>query len=190
MSDQSRTFQQQPMQFPVPQPAPPQPPKHHPLASRVAFGLYGLVVGLVLGSLAFAGGASEPTTVAGPTKTVTVTSAPQASEAPTTSAPAGYSPKASDWKVGVKVKEKQCFGEAGCNVTVSIHPQYTGDRELPTTGTIEVTYEISGDESGPVVQTFTVTGGDQVSYDKSADLSTSSSGVTPKAKVTDVTYSE
>ena len=188
MSDQSRTFQQQPTQFPVPQPAPPQPPKSHPLTGRVAMALYGLTVGLVLGSLAFAGGASEPTTVAGPTKTVTVTSAPQASEAPTT-APAGYSPKASDWKVGVKVKEKQCFGEVGCNVTVAIDPQYVGSQTLPDSGTIEVTYEISGDESGPVVGSFTVEGG-QVSYDKTTDLSTANSGVKPKAKVTDVSYSE
>lgn len=179
-----------PMQFPTGQTIAPLPRRPHPLVSRSAVALYGLVVGLVFGAVGGCSGAASDAAPP-PAPTVTVTSAPQ--ETPTSSAPttAGYSPRVSEWNVQLKVTKKTCFGEVGCNVTVSIHPQYVGDRDLPTTGEIDVTYEISGDESGPLIRTFTVTEpGDQVSYDRSAMLSTASSDVTPRSKITDVTYSE
>ena len=105
------------------------------------------------------------------------------SESPT------FVPQKSDWKVGVKVTERHCFGSAGCNVTVRIDPQYVGTQELPSTGTIEVTYEISGDSSGPVVGTFTVENS-EASYDKETDLDTKSARTKIAAKVTDVAYDE
>ena len=103
------------------------------------------------------------------------------SESPT------FVPQKSDWKVGVKVTERQCFGSAGCNVTVQIDPQYVGTQDLPNSGTISVTYEISGDTSGPIVGTFTVENS-QASYDKSTDMDTKSAHTKIAAKVTDVSY--
>jgi len=118
-----------------------------------------------------------------PTVTVTVTAPPTT---PTTDTPT-YTPAKTDWAVTVKVKERQCFGEAGCNTTVAVDPQYVGTDPLPTTGTIEVTYEISGDTSGPVVGTFTVEDS-QIAYDKETDLDTRSAHTRIVATVTDATY--
>ena len=182
-----------PMRFPT-NPPPPQPPKpkRNPWTSPLAIVMYVTVGILVVLSVAFSGG-SDPETSVPASAPASSTRAPkpasEPTEAPTTEAPAGYRPHKSDWKVAVKVKQKQCFGEVGCNVTVTIDPQYVGSQPLPDSGTIEVTYEISGDVAGPVVGTFTVDGG-QASYDKETYMSTASSGVKPKAKVTDVTYSD
>lgn len=188
----AQTPPQPPIQFP-PAPAPPQPPSH-PWSGRWAFALYGVLAGLVLGSLVFAGGSDDGTTATpAPTVTVTQTAPAKAAptEAPTTEAPAPatYTPHKSDWVVGVKKKEQQCFGSAGCSVTVTIDPAYVGSDPLPDSGTVEVTYQLSGDTSGPVVGTFTVEGG-QVSYDKETDLDTKSAKTKIAAKVTDVGYTE
>lgn len=180
----------------IPQPYPqPQPTKRpSPWTSKPLVGVYGLAGGFLLGAAIFSGMPSpEPSAAPAPASTVTVTAPPEVapSDDPTTEAPApaGYEPHKSDWAVGVKVKEKQCFGSAGCSVTATIDPEYVGTEPLPDTGTIEVTYQISGDTSGPVVGTFTVTD-KQASYDKETDLDTKSSSVKPAAKVTDVSYSE
>src|SRR5690242_9968702 len=113
---------QQPMYLPT-QPR----PKTHPWSGRWAFATYGLLLGLLLGFLVAGGGTGSdaPTAAPAPTVTTTVTAAaPETTtEAPE---PAGYTPDKSDWVVGVKTTEKQCFGEAGCNVTVAIDPQYVG----------------------------------------------------------------
>lgn len=179
---------------PAPAPASPPPKRGGLFTGRPAWAVYGGLAGLVLGSALFAGGQTGTTAQPAPAATMTVTAtAPAAtaasapSSAPTTET-AGYTPRKSDWKVGVKVTKKQCFGEAGCNVTVAIDPEYVGDQQLPDSGTIDVTYEISGDESGPTVGTFSVEGG-QASYDKETDLSTKSSHTKITAKVTDVDYS-
>jgi hypothetical protein len=180
----------QPMYFPTNPPSQPAP-KKHPWSGRWAFATYGLLLGLTLSALAFGGGSGTdaPTAAPAPTVTTTVTAAAPAT---TTEAPAdeptGYTADKADWRVGVKVKEQQCFGSAGCSVTVTIDPQYVGPDPLPDSGTVEVTYELSGDTSGPVVGTFTVEGG-QVSYDKETDLDTKSAHTKIAAKVTDATYS-
>lgn len=108
---------------------------------------------------------------------------PAASAAP---APT-FHPNTADWKVGVKILKKHCFGSAGCNITFRIKPSYVGTQDLPDEGTIEVTYKVSGDESGPVINTFTVESG-QASYDSEEYLSTPSSSTRVAAKVTDVSY--
>lgn len=163
------------------------------------FGFVALAVAGVVGM--FAGGMiGVSTATSAPAPTVTVTAAapepePTAEEPtyePTeepTEEPATYVPKKSDWKVKVTTRKKQCFGSAGCNVTVKTEPVYVGDRALPDTGTIEVFYTLSGDESGPITESFTVTGG-KVHYTEEEDLSTKSSGTKVKSKITDATYDE
>lgn len=177
--------------------APPAPPKKPSLwTSKPLIGIYGGVAGLLIGSLSAVGGPA-PSADPAPAPTVTVTApAPEVTEGanlpsdePTTEEPATYKPSKSDWQVGVKVKEKQCFGEAGCNVTVTIDPKYVGTTPLPDSGTIEVTYELSGDTSGPVVGTFTVED-HSASFDKETSLDTKSGSVKVKAKVTAVEYTE
>lgn len=186
-----------PMTAPLPLAPTPVPPKKPSMwLSRPLVGVYGGLAGLLVGASLFSGGQALSADPA-PVPTVTVTApAPEMtegaslpSEEPTTEAPpAKYTPHDYEWLVGTKVTKKQCFGSAGCNVEVTIDPQYLGAGDLPDSGTIEVTYQITGGED-PVVNTFTVEGG-QISYTKTEDVQTASSKAKIKAKVTGVDYTE
>jgi hypothetical protein len=99
-----------------------------------------------------------------------------------------FSAVPTDFAVGIKVMRKKCFGSAGCNVTYRIAPTYVGDQTLPDTGTIEVTYQVTGGEDGPQINMFTIEGGGSASFDSEEDLSTPSSNTKLKAKATDVSY--
>lgn len=81
--------------------------------------------------------------------------------------------------------EKECFGNAGCNVGYQIEPKYTGMRVLPK-DPFTVIYEVTGGEDGPQVNNFTVIGGESISFPKEERISTASSGAVLKAKVTGV----
>lgn len=167
----------------------------------LALGLSGLA-GLLLGGAAF--GAGDDTTVtAAPAPTVTVkatatvtepaaasepTEVPAPEPEPTTEEPAAYKASVKDWKVAIKVTDKQCFGSAGCNVTYKIDPEYVGSQPLPDEGKIEVTYDISGAED-EIIGSFTVEGG-QASFDGEEIAQTSSSSKSLKAKITDASYDE
>ena len=94
-----------------------------------------------------------------------------------------------NFRVRLKITEQQCFGTAGCMVTVK--PKLAANFDsLPAEGTVDITYKVSGDESGPVIETTTLDLS-TTRYDASEILmSTTSSSVVPTAKVTDVEYSE
>lgn len=91
-----------------------------------------------------------------------------------------------DFKVGIKILEKKCFGSAGCNVSFRIVPEYVGVWPLPETGTVEITYEVKGGE-GPLINTFTIEDG-TAHYDSQERIGTSKSSAKLKAKVTDVAH--
>ncbi len=97
---------------------------------------------------------------------------------------------AEDFEIELRTKSKQCFGSAGCNLVVEPELTYSGDTtELDPALTYEITYEISGDESGPILQTAEVTDQTTVTFDATM-VSTPSRGTELSAKVTDVTTSE
>ena len=109
--------------------------------------------------------------------------------------PTGYTPKKSDWVLKVKIKDKQCFGSAGCNVTAKITPYYNGgagsfETDLPDEGVIELTYKVTGDESGPITGTLEIDCADQTNEIGEESMSTRRSGTEVKATVTDVEYNE
>jgi hypothetical protein len=152
------------------------------------------VVALGVGGIA--GGATQTSTTASPAATATVTETVAAGAEPTdkpteepTQEPTGFTPHKSDFKIGIKIIEKKCFGSAGCSITYRIKPDYVGTQELPETGTIEVSYQVTGDSSGPQQNTFTIEGG-QASFDKEEFADTPSSSTKLVAKVTEVTYTE
>lgn len=87
-----------------------------------------------------------------------------------------------DFKIGVVITKKTCFGSAGCNVSYHIDPQYVGPGTL--SGDYSVTYEMSGLEDTSI-NTFTITG-TTASYDKEETGSTTSSKSVLSAKVTAV----
>lgn len=90
---------------------------------------------------------------------------------------------ASAVKLTPKVKDKNCFGSAGCSVTVKLEMGYTGP-DLSPDETWEVTYEVRGGEDGPIIGTFEVTGPSYTVPEE--DVSTPSKNTEITAKVTDV----
>ena len=112
--------------------------------------------------------------------------ADSSSDAPASDAT--FEGKPADFRIGVKVLKKKCFGSAGCNVTYRIDPKYLSLAEIPDTGTIEVTYAVNGLEDGEAVNTFTIQGG-QASFDSEESGSVASSKTKLSARATDVSYS-
>lgn len=160
------------------------------LTSKPMIGLAAGIVGLAFGA-GTARSDSSVSAVPTPAATVTITatapaSAPEPAEEP--DATSAYTPSKSDFTLGVKVLTKKCFGSAGCNVTFRIKPTYVGTQDLPTTGTIEVSYKIKGGDE-PLTNTFTVADG-EASYDSEEYIGTRSSSSKLTAVVTEVEYSE
>jgi hypothetical protein len=99
---------------------------------------------------------------------------------PTTEPPTtGRAITAADMTLTLKTTEKQCFGSAGCNLTVEVRAKRKpGVPEPNPDETWQVTYQITGDEAGPIIGSFEITDG---KYDiNEENLSTRSS----KTKVT------
>ncbi len=106
----------------------------------------------------------------------------QPEPAETTTAP-GPALSATDLTLTPKVTKKQCFGSAGCNVSIKVEVGYGGPA-LSEDDTWEVTYQVTGDESGPIVGTFELTG---TKYDQDEiSLSTKNSKTKISVKVTGV----
>jgi hypothetical protein len=136
------------------------------------------------GALALTGCASTTAGVGEHTAPVSASS-PTSTE-PTTAPTPEPSPtvRARDFHIGIKVLSKQCFGSAGCNITFRIRPRYVGAADL-SDGSWLVTYKVTGDESGPITNSFTITNG-SASFDSEEFASTASTGVVLHAKATSV----
>ncbi|MFE4423876.1 hypothetical protein [Streptomyces sp. NPDC056817] len=104
---------------------------------------------------------------------------------PTTESPAYADPRPSDFTMKLKIKRKHCFGSAGCNVDVEPDLSYGGILPIDPDKSYEITYQINGDESGPVIETISLTDGTSMEYYPSS-LSTASSRTKITGKVTDV----
>jgi hypothetical protein len=183
-------------------PAQQQPPQQPPKKRRLLLIVVGVVALLFVASLVFAAGRlSTPSGVAtaasepgdAPTFTASEpgdapTWAEEAPQPPT----ATYTPRKADWRLEIKIKDQQCYDyDDSCDMTAKISADFEGHlSELPAEGTIEISYKLTGDTSGPILGTLTI---DVVNETSSVDehwLSTSSRGVKPKATVTDIEYSE
>lgn len=110
--------------------------------------------------------------------------APVPAAAPSSTEPPAPDPTAADFTIDPKIKSQQCFGEAGCNVVVFPDLTYNGDADL-SEKTCDVTYEISGDQSGPVIDTLETTDDENYSASNTM-LDTASSSTSITVKVTDV----
>lgn len=69
-----------------------------------------------------------------------------------------YTPTAADFKITLKVKSKDCFGSAGCNVVYEPQLTIVGG-EVDQNGTYEITYEVRGGQDGSSIDTLDVSGG-------------------------------
>ncbi|KOV71823.1 MULTISPECIES: hypothetical protein [unclassified Streptomyces] len=91
------------------------------------------------------------------------------------------------FSIDLKTKSRQCFGSAGCNLTVE--PDLTlmvDSSSVDPDAVYEITYEIRGDQSGPVIDTAELSNQTSLNYTPSL-IQTASAGTKVTAKITDVT---
>lgn len=62
----------------------------------------------------------------------------------------------SDVKLTSRITSKQCFGSAGCNVEVAVSLGWAIPDPGKLDGTYDVTYRLTGDESGVYIDSLTV----------------------------------
>jgi hypothetical protein len=162
----------------------PWPPPIYRAPRPKQFGWLAMIIAVVgafgLGAAVVALGSTDSTGTPAVTPPLTAESAAE---------PAGFTPKKSDFEIGINILEKTCFGSTGCSIIYRIEPKYVGNQEVPDDGTIEVSYRVTGDESGPRQNTFEIVGG-QAEFDQEEFAGTRSSGTVLKAKVIEVSYTE
>jgi hypothetical protein len=107
-----------------------------------------------------------------------------AAAAPSTTTDSGVLPRPADFQIKVIETKRDCFGDVGCNIEYEIDPIYIGSATL-TNKTFRVFYSINGGEN-PKSDSFTVSGGSRMHYDKTGYLSTDSNYATITATVTQV----
>ncbi|WP_329598764.1 hypothetical protein OIE43_29970 [Streptomyces pseudovenezuelae] len=113
-------------------------------------------------------------------------SIPDEDVATSVSEPTYVGADADSFSIDLRVTARQCFGSAGCNVTVEPELTYLGSSgDLDPDAVYEITYEIHGDESGPVIQTAELTNQTSLSYRPSL-ISTASASTEPSVEITDV----
>lgn len=93
---------------------------------------------------------------------------------------------AESFSIDLRTTARHCFGSAGCNVTVEPDLTYLGSSgDIDPDAVYEITYEIHGDESGPVIQTAELTDQTSLSYRPSL-ISTASASTELSVEITDI----
>lgn len=94
---------------------------------------------------------------------------------------------ASSFTIKLRTTKRQCFGSAGCNMTVDPVLTYLGESSsIDPDAVYEITYEIHGDESGPVIETAELSDQTSLNYTPSV-ISTASARTKVSVEITDVT---
>lgn len=136
----------------------------------------GMLVGL---TLLACGGVDDPTKKSGAGSTAGA-SAP--APVPSTKR---YTPKATDFKMSIKMLDKQCFGSAGCNISFRlVDLKYSGEK-LPADETYEISYEIKGLQD-PMQGTFEMQGDLSYSVSKEEFGQTKNSKAKPSVTITEI----
>jgi hypothetical protein len=89
--------------------------------------------------------------------------------------------------IKLKTTKRQCFGSAGCNVTVEPDLTFLGNSsDIDPDAVYEITYEIHGDESGPVIETAELSDQTSLNFTPSM-IQTASAGTKVTVEITGVT---
>jgi hypothetical protein len=123
-----------------------------------------------------------------PATTAKSSSAPatEVTEAAESTGPTYTDLDADSFLIELKTKSRQCFGSAGCNVTVEPDLTLAVDSEsIDPDAVYEITYEIHGDASGPVIETAELTDQTSLNYTPSL-ISTASASTKISVEITDV----
>lgn len=165
----------------------PMPPRKRHTLRWVLAGLGALIVAGIIAAVA-SNTDGQKTTGRAVTSPPTSPTAPATSAASTTAEPATSSayavPTKSDFRITLKILSKDCFGDAGCNVTYRPQLAQIAGGELDPTTTYDITYEVRGGDDGAQVDTLELTGGQYQSGEGVA--STASAGVKLTAVITSV----
>jgi len=173
-----------------PMPYAPPPKKRHTVRNTLIAAAALLVVAGIAGGLASSGkktAAPTHTTSSAPSTTTAAASVPAPPILETSdTAPAYVTPKKGDFEVTLKILSKECFGDAGCNLTYRAKLS----QSLPTGAldpdiTYDLTYVVHGDESGPQTETMYITG-DQYEQPSEGLAQTPSSGTRLTVTVTKI----
>lgn len=163
-----------------------QPTQQHRRRRWVPFVAYPAVfaIGLVIGISANGGTSTSSTAEPSAAATQSTTAPPETSVSfvPETT-PAYVIPLPKDIQLRIKIKQKQCFGSAGCNVVYQVDANWT--ESYNPSVTYDVTYEVRGGEDGPVINTMTITG-DNFTHETDEMVSTKSKNTKLTAVVTSV----
>ncbi|MGK9463939.1 hypothetical protein ACSLFT_28495 [Streptomyces sp. G6] len=92
---------------------------------------------------------------------------------------------ADSFKMTLRTTERQCFGSAGCNVTVEPELEYLGIETVDPDAVYGITYEIRGDESGTVIETAELSNGTSLNYTPTS-ISVPSTNTKVSVEITDV----
>ncbi|WP_030349092.1 hypothetical protein [Streptomyces sp. NRRL S-1022] len=94
---------------------------------------------------------------------------------------------ADSFDIELRTTKRQCFGSAGCNLTVEPKMTFLGDSgSIDPDAVYEITYTIRGDESGPVIQTAELSNQTSLNYTPSL-IQTASAGTKVSVSITDAT---
>jgi hypothetical protein len=127
---------------------------------------------------------SEPATTAASSVPVEDDVTPAADEPSPERTYPGLTP--TDFAMELRTTERQCFGSAGCNVTVEPVLSYVGEwNGVDPDAVYSITYEIRGDQSGPVIETAELSDETTLNYTKTS-ISTASASKKVSVKITDV----
>ncbi|MER6075856.1 hypothetical protein ABT187_45335 [Streptomyces sp. NPDC001817] len=176
-----------PPEFPPPIPSEPPTPAKKSRTNLVIIGAAVAVVAAVVATgvvvVQSRDDCNKPASVA---KSCAPTVASAATEA-STPTPTHDEVTADSFTIKLKTTSRQCFGSAGCNLTVEPNLTYQGDSgSIDPNAVYEITYEIHGDESGPVIATAELSDRTSLNYTPSS-ISTASASTTVSVKITDVT---
>lgn len=138
---------------------------------------------LALSALLLAGCTATPAAVratASPTSVAATTATPT----PTPSETEPAEPTESDFELKLKVRKKECFGSAGCNVQFRVDVTYVGPEDLEDLPEyIDITYEVKGGDE-PFTATIEMEEG---KYSRQTEMiSTGSAKAKLTVQVTDV----
>lgn len=114
------------------------------------------------------------------------TEAPMTTTPPTTTTTEVPAPVAADYSVTLRVVESQCFGSAGCNVTVVPELSLVNPSALGVA--VDITIQIDGDEYGPIIETISADE-DGNYYQPEIFMGTVSESVVPTVTITNVVES-
>ncbi|NUK48834.1 hypothetical protein HRW14_00620 [Streptomyces lunaelactis] len=176
-------------------PMPETSPKAPKPSGRNAF-LKGLTVGVLTSALVSTGlflamddeeGSKSPAKAASGATATAVGVADKPTEEPMEEI-YNKAPVREEFSLDLKTKSKQCFGSAGCNVTVEPNLSYLGPLPLDPDKTYSITYEVRGGEDGAIIQTMELTNQTSLSYHPVV-MSTATSGAKLTAEVTDIAIS-